>query len=107
MLIKIQCYIIARWPVSGIKSSAGQDPMLYNIMLTRSLAIKSPADQNHVLYNSILARFFWYFCRVLIMFQCYITACWRGSSFIKSPADQDPMLNNNMLARFFRYKVAC
>ena len=47
-------------PVSGIKSPADQDPVLYNIMLTRSFDIKSPALQDPVLYNSILAQFFWY-----------------------------------------------
>ena len=39
------------------------------------------------------------------MIQCYITACWPGSSGIKSPADKYPVLYNSMLARLFWYKV--
>ena len=33
------------------------------------------------------------------MIECYITACWPGSTGIKSAADQDPMLYKNMMAR--------
>ena len=77
--MKIQCYITACWPVSGITSAAD------NIILTRSFAIKSPADQDPVLYKCILARF-----------------------GIRSPADHDPVsLYLSMLARFVWYKIAC
>ena len=58
--MKIQGYITVCWPVSGIKSPADQDPVLYNIIITRSFAIKSPIDQDPELYNSIPARFNWY-----------------------------------------------
>ena len=67
----------------GIKSTADQDPVLSNIMLTRFFLKKSPADQDAVFYNRKLT----------------------GSFAIKSPVEQKPVLCIDMLARFFWYKV--